>query len=141
MCNLLFKHQFHKLLCGRTHILEPLPEWNNGKSHIFEVLNHLHSAPAVEGNLTDIETLSEAFNEFFDIISVNDGNNYIFDEAAVKEIGWIWKTEVCEDVNLPSNLLRKANQRLAGLVKGITSMELSIVDESDAGADIPDIHA
>lgn len=76
-----------------------------------------------------------------DITSVNDGKNYVFDEAAVKEIGWIWKTEVWEDVNLPSNLLRKANQRLSGLVKGITSMELSIVDESDAGADIPDIHA
>lgn len=76
-----------------------------------------------------------------DITSVNDGNNYIFDEAAVKEIGWIWKTEIWDDVNLPSNLLRKANQRLSGLVKGITSMELTIVDESDAGADIPDIHA
>lgn len=76
-----------------------------------------------------------------DITSVNDGKNYVFDEAAVKEIGWIWKTEIWEDVNLPSNLLRKANQRLSGMVKGITSMELSIVDESDAGADIPDIHA
>ncbi len=76
-----------------------------------------------------------------DIASVNDGKNYVFDEAAVKEIGWIWKTEVWEDVNLPSNLLRKANQRLVELTKGITSMELAIVDESDAGADIPDIHA
>lgn len=76
-----------------------------------------------------------------DITSVNDGKNYVFDEAAVKEIGWIWKTEVWDDVNLPSNLLRKANQRLSELVKGITSMELAIVDESDAGADIPDIHA
>lgn len=76
-----------------------------------------------------------------DITSVNDGKNYVFDEAAVKEIGWIWKTEIWEDVNLPSNLLRKANQRLSGLVKGITSMGLSIVDESDTGADIPDIHA
>lgn len=76
-----------------------------------------------------------------DITSVNDGKNYVFDEAMVKEIGWIWKTEILEDVNLPSNLLRKANQRLSGLVKGITSMELAIVDESDTGADIPDIHA
>ena len=72
---------------------------------------------------------------------MNDGKNYVFDEAAVKEIGWIWKTEIWEDVNLPSNLLRKANQRLSELAKGITSMELTIVDESDTGADIPDIHA
>ena len=75
------------------------------------------------------------------IESVNDGKNYVFDEAVVKEIGWIWKTEIWEDVNLPSNLLRKANQRLSELTKGITSMELTIVDESDTGADIPDIHA
>ena len=72
---------------------------------------------------------------------MNDGKNYVVNEAVVKEIGWIWKTEIWEDVNLPSNLLRKANQRLVELTKGITSMELTIVDESDTGADIPDIHA
>lgn len=87
-----------------------------------------------EGN--EIET-----DRRIDITSVNDEKNYVFDEAAVKEIGWIWKTEIWEDVNLPSNLLRKANQRLSELTKGITSMELTIVDESDTGADIPDIHS
>lgn len=75
------------------------------------------------------------------IDSVNDGKSYVFDAEAVKEIGWIWTTEVWEDVNLPGNLLRKANVRIAELSKGITSMELTIVDESDAGADIADIHA
>ena len=67
VCDLLFKHQFHKLLCGRAHILKSLSEWNNGKSHIFEVLNHLHSTPAVKSDLTDIKTITEPFNEFFDI--------------------------------------------------------------------------
>ncbi len=76
-----------------------------------------------------------------DITPVNDGKNYVFDETAVKEIGWIWKTETWEDVNLPSNLLRKAEARIKELAKGITSMELAIVDESDTGADIPGIHA
>lgn len=42
---------------------------------------------------------------------------------------------------MTSNLLRKANQRLSELVKVITIMELTIVNESNAGADIPDIHA
>lgn len=87
-----------------------------------------------EGNETETDKRTT-------IESVNDGKNYVFDETAVKEIGWIWKTEIWEDVNLPSNLLRKANQRLVELTKGITSMELTIVDESDTGADIPDIHA
>ena len=90
---------------------------------------------------TDDEGNETETDRRIDIASVNDGKNYIFDEAAVKEIGWIWKTEIWEDVNLPSNLLRKANQRLSELAKGITSMELTIVDESDAGADIPDIYA
>lgn len=75
------------------------------------------------------------------IEAVNDGKNYVYDEKAVEEIGWIWATEVWENVTLASNLLRKANARLAELSKGIISMELTIVDESDTGADIGDIHA
>lgn len=76
-----------------------------------------------------------------DITSVNDGKNYVCDDDAVSEIGWIWTSEVWEDVTLPGNLLRKAKARMQELSKGITSMELTIVDESDAGADIGDIRA
>ncbi|MFS6554843.1 phage tail protein, partial [Parabacteroides distasonis] len=80
-------------------------------------------------------------NERVTIEAANDGVNYVFDEDAVKEIGWIWAAEVWEDVTLSSNLLRKAKARISELAKGITSMELTIVDESDTGADIADIHA
>lgn len=80
-------------------------------------------------------------NERVDISSVNDGKNYIANDAEVKEIGWIWKTEIWEDVTLPGNLLRKAKSRLTDLVHGVTSIELTIIDESDTGADIGDIHA
>lgn len=90
---------------------------------------------------TDSEGNEVETDERMDITSVNDGKNYIFDEAAVNEIGWIWASEIWEDVTIPGNLLRKANSRLLELVKGITSMELTIVDESDTGADIGDIHA
>lgn len=90
---------------------------------------------------TDEEGNEVESDERVDITSVNDGKNYVFDEAAVKEIGWIWTTEVWEDVTLPGNLLRKAKARISELAKGITSMELTIVDESDTGADIADIHA
>ena len=76
-----------------------------------------------------------------DITSVNEGRNYIYDEDAVAEIGWIWATEIWDDVTVPGNLLRKGNARLAELTEGITSMELTIVDESDTGADIGDIRA
>lgn len=90
---------------------------------------------------TDDEGIETESNKRIDITSVNDGRNYVFDETAVKEIGWIWKMEIWEDVTQPSNLLQKANARMAELAKGITSIELTIVDESDTGADIPDIHA
>ena len=79
--------------------------------------------------------------ERVDISSVNNGLNYVHDEKEVKNIGWIWTTEIWDDVTLPGNLLRKAQSRLSDLVKGVTSIQLTIVDESDIGADIGDIHA
>lgn len=30
-------------------------------------MHHLYSAPTVKGNLTDVEMLTEAFNEFFNV--------------------------------------------------------------------------
>ena len=90
---------------------------------------------------TDEEGNEKESDERIDITSVNDGKNYISDDAAVKEIGWIWKSEVWDDVTLPSNLLRKAKSRLSDLVNGVTSIQLTIVDESDTGADIGDIRA
>ena len=87
------------------------------------------------------EESEETSQKRVDITSVNEGRNYIYDEDAVAEIGWIWATEIWDDVTVPGNLLRKGNARLAELTEGITSMELTIVDESDAGADIGDIRA
>lgn len=90
---------------------------------------------------TDEEGNETETDERVGIAEVNGGVPYVYDEKAVKEIGWIWTSEVWEDVNLAGVLLKKANTRLSELVKGIISMELTIVDESDTGADIGDIHA
>ena len=43
---------------------------------------------------TDDEGNETETDKRIDITSVNGGKNYVFDEAAVKEIGWIWKTEM-----------------------------------------------
>ena len=91
--------------------------------------------------ITDAEGNEIESEARVDITSVNGGKNYISDDAAVKEIGWIWKSEVWDDVTLPSNLLRKAKSRLSDLVNGVTSIQLTIVDESDTGADIGEIRA
>lgn len=42
-------------------------------------------------------------DERVSIASVNEGVPYV-DEGAVKEIGWIWTSEVWDDVNLPGVL-------------------------------------
>lgn len=91
--------------------------------------------------VTDEEGTESETSERVDITSVNDEKNYICNEDAIKEIGWIWRIEIWEDVTLPGNLLRKGRARLMELVQGITSMELTIIDESDTGADIGDIRA
>lgn len=90
---------------------------------------------------TDAEGHEVETDKRVDISSVNGGVNYVYDADAVAEIGWVWRTEVWEDVTVPYNLLQKSQARLAELINGVTSMELTIVDESDTGADIGDIHA
>lgn len=85
-----------------------------------------------DGNVTELD-------ERIDITEVNHGLNYVTDDDAVKEIGWIWATEIWEDVTKPLNLLRKAKARVKELAKGITSMELTILDESDSDSTIDDI--
>ena len=46
-----------------------------------------------DGNETETDTR-------LDITAVNDGRNYVYDDEAVEEIGWIWTTEIWEDVTL-----------------------------------------
>src|SRR5699024_4522074 len=64
--------QLHELLGGRAHILEALTEGHHSEAHALQVLHHLHSSPAVKGNLTDVEPFSQPLDEFFDITVVDD---------------------------------------------------------------------
>lgn len=93
------------------------------------------------GAITSQATEVGQASERLDISSVNSGFNYVFDQDTVDEIGWIWTTEAWDDVTVADHLLTKAQTRLAELKDGVTSMELSIIDESDTEADIGDIHA
>ena len=92
-------------------------------------------------NLLDVKISRDHTDRVSVLTSVNGGKNYIVDEEAAAEIGMIWRTEIWDDVTVPGNLLTKARTRLHDLAQGVTSMELTIVDESDTGADIGDIHA
>lgn len=65
-----------------------------------------------------------------DITSVNNGRDYIVDEAAVALRGTILKPVIWDDVTLPENLLAKAQQLLRERRQIITSLQLSAVDLS-----------
>ena len=67
MRELFLQRQLHELLCRRGHILEALPEGNNREAEVFEVLRHLHCAPAVKGNLADVVLRAKLLNELFDV--------------------------------------------------------------------------
>ncbi|MBA4687240.1 MAG: phage tail protein [Candidatus Galacturonibacter soehngenii] len=64
------------------------------------------------------------------ITSVNNGKDYIYDENAVNQFGWIWDTVEFEDVTLPQNLLTKARAYLNDCINISTTIELSAIDLS-----------
>lgn len=64
------------------------------------------------------------------IESVNEGIDYVFNQDAVDQYGWIFKTVTWDDVTEADNLLRKGNQYLASAINLLVSIELSAVDLS-----------
>jgi hypothetical protein len=72
----------------------------------------------------------EETGERVTITSVNDGLDFIQDDAAVALRGVIAKAVYWDDVTRPDNLLRKAQQYLTSSKMLITSLELTALDLS-----------
>lgn len=70
------------------------------------------------------------------IEDVNDGLDYIVDEEARNLRGFIIKPVTWDDVTLPENLLKKAQEYLAQSRNMITTLELSALDLSYMDKDI-----
>ena len=84
MRDLLLQHQLHQFLCRRGHVLETLAERNDGKAHAFQILNHLHGAPAVESDLPDIKPFTQPFDKLLNAMqtyNVNIGYEHVVDWA------------------------------------------------------------
>lgn len=62
------------------------------------------------------------------ITSVNAGKDYIYDEDAVALRGWIFKTEIWDDVTVPSVLKTKGIARLQEIINQNITLELSALD-------------
>ena len=71
MGNFLLQHQLHQFFGRRGHILKALSEGDYRKAHALQVLYHLHSAPTVEGDLSNIEPLTQLLDEFLNVAVVD----------------------------------------------------------------------
>lgn len=70
------------------------------------------------------------------ISEINGGIDYVINEEAVEMYGKIFKTVVWEDVTVPANLKRKAEEYLADAINLIVTIELDAVDLSAIDRDI-----
>lgn len=80
-----------------------------------------------EGNDTEFRlTISE----------INEGVDYVFNQDAVNEYGWIFKTVIWDDVTVITNLKRKAEEYLADSMNLVVTIELDAVDLSMMNTEI-----
>lgn len=70
------------------------------------------------------------------IESVNEGKDFIQDDEAVKKYGFLMKSVTWNDVTVATNLLSKAKQELAQLIKLSLTLDLTAIDLSLVDADI-----
>ena len=74
-----------------------------------------------EGSQTD---------ERLTIAEVNDGKDYVYDEAAVEQYGWIFATQTWDDVTQAGNLKQKALDVLQEKIKTVDTIEMTAADLS-----------
>lgn len=74
------------------------------------------------------------------IEGINGGKDYILDEEAHAQYGFIVKTVTFDDVTEPANLMTKGKAHLASLVKSLETIELTAADMAATGQDITSFH-
>ena len=88
--------------------------------------------------LTDEE--GNEIPERLTIKSVNNDVDYVFNQEAVDQYGWIFKTVIWDDVTLASNLKTKGEAYLADAINMIVTIDLDAVDLSMLDTDISAFH-
>lgn len=73
------------------------------------------------------------------IASVNNGADYIYDQAAVDAFGKIFGTISYSDMESPATLLQKSQEDIKNLINLSVTIELTAVDLKDLGYDVKDI--
>ena len=70
------------------------------------------------------------------ISDINEGIDYVYNDEAVNEYGWIFKTVIWDDVNVPVNLKRKAEEYISDAMNLVVTIELDAVDLSMMNTEI-----
>ena len=74
------------------------------------------------------ESSIQGLEERLTIKSVNNNCDFIYSPSAVNTYGYIYKTVIFDDVNVPANLLRKGQQYLQDIQFENISLEVQAVD-------------
>ena len=74
------------------------------------------------------------------IESVNNGVDYVYNQEAVNQYGWIFKRKFWEDVTEPSNLLARGNAFLNEQMQMFYTVELDSADLATVDATIESFH-
>lgn len=74
------------------------------------------------------------------IKSVNDDVDYIYNQDAVAQFGWIFGINTWDDVTVASNLLTKGQAYLAGVISETNTIELSAADLATIEENISSFH-
>lgn len=82
----------------------------------------------------------EGSDQRLTIASVNGGVDYIFNQAAVDQYGWIFQTATWDDVTLASNLLTKGQAYLDSIVNQDEIIELSAADLATIDSSVTSFH-
>ena len=78
--------------------------------------------------LTDAE--GKQTEERLTISDVNDGKDYVYDQAAVEQYGWIFTTQNWDDVTQAGNLKQKGLDALREKIKTVDAIEMTAADLS-----------
>lgn len=74
------------------------------------------------------------------ITSVNNGVDYVYNQEAVNQYGWIFKKQIWDDVTEPANLLTKGNAALQEQMQMLYSVELDAADLATVDKTVESFH-
>lgn len=106
--------------------------------NILDITKHI-KAEDIKTCIIPIGATNSATGKAITIESVNNGVDYLYDQAAVDTFGKIYGTVSFSDVESPNILKQKGQEQVEALNNLTVSIELTAVDLKDLGYDVKEI--